>query len=132
MNLDKKSLSAIEKIISCINELKILTKDKNAEYFYDRFDLIALLNLLDTIKLNLNKISSKIKEKYNNINWDIIKKRNSENIGVAWELVSKTLKTELLDDLNKILEIELPTYYSNLCNKMHEDFIKQKMKKITK
>lgn len=131
MYLDKKSLLAIEKVISCINELNILTKDKSAEYFYDRFDLIALLDLLETIRINLNKISHKIKKKYDNIDWEIIEKRNSENIGVAWELASKTLKEELLDDLNRLLEIEIPTYYSSLCNKKHKEFIKHKSERKT-
>ena len=73
--MNKKSLLAVERIITCINELSILTKNKSAEYFYDSFEMIILLDLLHEIEFNLDKISIKIKEKYKNIDWNIIKKR---------------------------------------------------------
>ena len=130
--MNKKSLLAIERTISCINELTILTKNKTAEYFYDSFEMNALLVLLNEIEFNLNKINSKIKDKYKNIDWSIIEKEKyyddvfgeSINVGKAWILVSSTLKNELLNNLIILLEEEIPNYYKSLCNKNYEKFIK--------
>ena len=72
--MNKRTLVAIERIITCINELSIITKNKSVEYFYDSFEMNILLDILQEIELNLDKISIKIKEKYKNIDWDIIKK----------------------------------------------------------
>ena len=131
--MNKKSLLAIERIISCINELTILTKAKKAEYFYDSFEMIALIDLLNEIELNINKINIKIKNKYNNIDWKIIEKEKkyddvfgeSLNLGKAWELSSTILRNSLLNDLIKLLEQEIPNYYKKLCNKKHEHFVKK-------
>ena len=129
--MNKNSLIAIERIIACINELDILTKGRDAEYFYDSFDMNALCYLVDEIDDNLKNISVSLKEKYNDINWDIIANaRKSDDplgtdlkIGTTWELASHKLKDALLEKLIEILNQELPAYYTDLCNKMHEDFI---------
>ena len=129
-NVNKKSLLAIERIISCINELKILTKGKNAEYFYDSFEMNALIYLLNEIEINLKKISIKIKDKYKNVDWDIIKKEKhyddvfgeSLNLGKTWKLSSTILKDELLDNLILLLEEEIPIYYKKLCNERYKIF----------
>lgn len=130
--MNKKSLLAIERIISCINELIILTKDKTADYFYDIFEMYALLDLLYEIELNINKINNKVKTKYNKIDWKIITKEKKYddgvgallNIGKAWELSSVILKDDFLNDLNHLLELEIPNYYKEMCNKKHENFVK--------
>ena len=66
--MDKRSILAIEKIITYITELKIMTKRRNDSYFYDGFEMPILCNLVDEIDKNISKINSKIKDKYNNIN----------------------------------------------------------------
>lgn len=131
--MDKRSLFAIERIISCINELGILTKNKTMEYFYDSFEMNALLELLNEIEVNINTVNKKIKDKYKNIDWEIIGKEKeydelfeeSLNLGKVWELSSCSLKNELLNNLFILLEQELPIYYKTLCNKNHEKFAKK-------
>lgn len=123
--MNKKSLIAIERIISCINELSILTQNKTAEYFYDSFEMNILIDLVNEIECNINKISSKIKSKYKDVDWNIIKKEKhydavlgeSLNIGKIWQLSSKTLKDELLVNLSKLLKEDKPTMYKMECNK---------------
>lgn len=128
--MNKRTLLAIERIITCINELSIITKNKSAQYFYDSFEMNILLDILQEIELNLDKISIKIKEKYKNIDWDIIKKEKhydevfgeSLNLGKAWILVSTTLKDNLLNKLIALLEDELPSYYKNLSDNRAKRF----------
>ena len=124
--MDKRSILAIEKIITYITELKIMTKRRNDSYFYDGFEMPILCNLVDEIDKNISKINSKIKDKYNNINWDVINSKKEDDNGIKilklrkiWDLASGILENELLENLNKILEIELPTYYMNYCNNRH-------------
>lgn len=126
--MNKKSLLAIERIIICINELDILTKNKDKEYFYDSFEMIILINLLNEIQSNITKINNKTKNKYKNIDWKIIEKEYDDvflNVEKAWNLSSFIVKEELLDKLNKLLEQEIPNYYKKLCNKKHKEFIKE-------
>lgn len=130
--MDKKSILAIEKIITCINELEIITKGRDDNYFYKGFEMPILCGLVDEIDKNISKINSKIKDKYNNINWNIINSKKDDDLGImtlklgkVWELASSILKNELLNQLNKILEIELPIYYTNYCNARHKKAIKK-------
>lgn len=112
--MNKKSLLAIERIIACINELKILTKDKEAEYFFDSLEMNVLIDLVSEIEVNLSKVNRNIKDKYKYINWDIIQKAKkydevfgeSFNLGEVWELASITLKNELFNDLEMVLTQE--------------------------
>lgn len=128
--MNKKSLLAVERIITCINELSILTKNKSVEYFYDSFEMIILLDILHEIEFNLDKVSIRIKEKYKDIDWNIIKKEKDYiegacvgiNLGKAWMLVSITLKDELLNKLTFLLEEELPNYYKELSEKRAKRF----------
>ena len=62
----------MEKIIVNIMELEMITKDKDANYFYDGYEMPILCSLIDNIEKNLNIITPIIKRKYCNINWDII------------------------------------------------------------
>ena len=103
-----------------------MTKRRNDSYFYDGFEMPILCNLVDEIDKNISKINSKIKGKYNNINWDVINSKKEDDNGIKilklrkiWDLASGILENELLENLNKILEIELPTYYMNYCNNRH-------------
>ena len=131
--MNKKSILAIEKIISYITELKIITKGKDANYSYDGFEMTILCSLVDKIDENINKINSKIKSKYNDIDWNIIdSKKHDDNgiktlkLGEIWKLSSGLLENEMLNKLNKILENELPTYYMNYCNGQHKKVIKER------
>ena len=131
--MNKKSILAIENIISYITELKIITKGKDANYFYDGFEMPILCSLVDKIDYNINKINSKIKSKYNDIDWNIIdSKKHDDNgiktikLGEIWNLSSRLLENEMLNKLNKILENELPTYYMNYCNSQHKKAIKER------
>lgn len=123
--MNKTSLIAVERIIACINELTILTNNRNAEYFYDSLEMNALIRLLDQIEKNIEKIDNKIKNRYKDFKWDIIKKEKFEdevfgmsyNLKTVWELSNSILKNELLNDLITLLEKEIPEYYYNLYNK---------------
>lgn len=131
--MNRKSILAIEKIIANINELNIITKDRDDNYFYDSYEMPIICGLVDEIDKNLDKISSRLKEKYNTINWNVIRERKHEDeyfgpslkLGKIWELASGVLKEELYDSLNGILEKELRTYYTNYSNKMHEKAMKE-------
>lgn len=126
--MNKRSIIAIEKIITDINELNILTHGKDDEYFYDSFEFNALIEIFDDIENQLSKISDNIKNKYSNIKWNIIRDSRNEydelRVGTIWELVSHVLYEELYDKLNNILKSELPNYYRELCNRRHERLIK--------
>jgi len=123
--MNKTSLIAVERIIACISELTILTNNRNAEYFYDSLEMNALIRLLDEIEKNIEKIDNKIKNRYKDFKWDIIKKEKFEdevfgmsyNLKTVWELSNSILKNELLNDLITLLEKEIPEYYYNLYNK---------------
>lgn len=131
--MDKKSILAIEKIISYITELKIVTKGKDANYFFDGFEMPILCSLVDKIDKNINKINSKIKSKYNDVEWNIIdSKKDNDNgiktlkLGKIWNLSSGLLENEMLNKLKKILENELPIYYMNYCNNQHKKALKER------
>ena len=106
-----------------------MTKDRNDLYFYDSYEMPILCDLVRNIEKNLNNISLKIKKKYKNINWNIIKEQYNEfdemKVGKIWILSSGLLKGELLSKLKKILIEELPIYYTNYCNKQHEKYFKK-------
>ena len=127
--INRKSIKAIENIILYINELDIMTKDRNDLYFYDSYEMPILCDLVSNIEKNLNNISLKIKKKYKNVNWNIIKEQYNEfdemKVGKIWILSSGLLKGELLSKLKKILSVELPIYYTNYCNKQHEKYLKK-------
>lgn len=121
--MNRKSLLAIERIIACINELEILTKDKEAEYFYDSLEMNILIDLISEIEVNLSRVNRNIKDKYKHINWNLIQNAKkydevfggSFNLGEVWKLASITLKSELLDDLEMLLTQEIPKFYKSLC-----------------
>jgi len=129
--MSKKSIIAIESILRCINELNILTKNKDDNYFYDGYEMPILCGLVDNIELNLSRITDKLKKKYSNVNWDVINDLKnyddgfpSLKIGDVWNLSSNILYNQLYDNLNIILENELPDYYKNYCLKMHSKAVK--------
>ena len=133
--MDRKSILAIEKIISCINELKIITKGKNFNYLDDRFEMPIVCGLVNDIDMSINKINSKIKNKYNNINWNVITSRvdiDGLKLGKIWELATGVLENELYDKLNIILENELPVYYEEFCDRKHREAVKKSMKEREK
>lgn len=130
--MNKKSLIAIETIITCINELKIIAKNKNDKYFYDGFEMPILCGLVSKIDKSIDNISDKIKIKYSNIKWDIIESRKHNDndykaltIGNVWKLSNGILEDELLKGLKSILEKELPEYYKNYCDKKHKQYNKE-------
>ena len=125
--MDKKSILAIEKIIMYITELDIITKGRDNNYFYDSYEMPILCDLVHNIEINIKKINSKVKKKYNNVNWKIIDlyKETDDGykilkLGKIWILSSGTLKRELYSKLRNILEVELPTYYTNFSNEQHK------------
>lgn len=131
--MNKKDIKLIEQIITNINELEIITNNRDDNYFYDSYEMPVLCGLVDGIDDCINKISAKLKTKYNNINWQVIEERKhndnvfgpSLKLGKTWELASGVLKSELLDGLNNVLKLELPVYYTNYSNKMHERAMKE-------
>lgn len=123
--MKKKDLLAIERIISVINELNILTKGKDSNYFFDSLELNALIDLIYEIDQNINKISFDLKEKYSNINWSVVASEKdydevmgpSINVGTVWRLASNDLNDALMKKLNELLVKEIPEYYKDLCSK---------------
>lgn len=131
--MNKKDIVAIEKILTCINELDIVCAGRTDEYFYDGYEMNILCDLVEEINKNLNKVNKKVKRKYDKINWDIIESYKEDDgilkvlkSGKIWCLASGVLSRELKNDLSDILKIELPLYYTNYCNRKHEKFIKNK------
>ena len=125
--MNKKSILAIERIITYITELEIITKGRDDIYFYNGFEMPILCDLVDKIDKNLSIITPKIKIKYSNIKWNVIDSRKEDDNGFKvlklrkiWELASGTLKKELYENLNNILKIEIPVYYTKYCNKQHK------------
>ena len=123
--MKKKDLLAIERIINVINELNILTKGKDSNYFFDSLELNTLIDLIYEVDKNINKISFDLKEKYSNINWSVVASEKdydevmgpSINIGTVWRLASNDLNDALMKKLNELLVKEIPEYYKNLCSK---------------
>ena len=129
--MNKKSLIAIEKILNCINELEIVCTGRDVNYFYDSYEMPILCDLVNEVEININKISTKIKRKYKNVNWCIIDSYKEDDgelknlkMGKVWELASTVLKRGLKRELSNILKMELPIYYTNYCNQQHERFLK--------
>ena len=69
--MNKKSIIAIEKILNCINELEIMCTGRDDNYFYDSYEMPILCDLVNEVEINLNKVSTKLKRKYKNVNWCI-------------------------------------------------------------
>lgn len=120
--MNKKDLKAIETIIIKLIELNIMTRNKTAEYFYDRLEMNILIAFIEDIDYNLKKISISLKKKYDVIDWEVIEKERDHdevvgkcmNIGKAWKLAS-TLYDQLYDSLIDILNKELDEYTHLLC-----------------
>lgn len=127
--MNKKSLQAIEKIIISIYELKYLTQNKTPEYFYEHLEMNILCDLVSEIENNIRKISKKIKNKYDFIDWQLIEKEkhNDEILGKkltngnVCELAFTTLNDKFLENMLEILETEIPHYYKQTCNKRSEN-----------
>ena len=131
--MNKKSIIAIERILNCINELEIVCTGRDDNYFYDSYEMPILCDLVNEVEININNISTKIKRKYDNVNWCVIDSYKEDDgefkilkMGKVWELASTVLKKELKRDLSNILKIELPIYYTNYCNQQNERFLKNK------
>ena len=117
----KKDIKHIERIITNINELAILTKNRDSEYFYNSSEMVILCTLVNEIDDSLIDINEKLKNKYKNINWNIIssQKNNEQSltVGKVWELSSHLLKDDIYNELKSLLSKELPIYYKNYCDK---------------
>ena len=133
--MNKKSILAIEKIITCITELKIITTGNDFISLDNEYEMPIICGLVDDIDSNICKIDFKIKNKYSNINWNVINLKKEDDgdfkvlkLGKIWELANGILEKELYKQLNNILELELPIYYKNYCNKKHKQAVKQAIK----
>ena len=134
--MNRKSILAIERINNCIIELKIITAGKDFILLDNEFEMPIICGLVNEIDKNIFKINAYIKDKYNNINWNIIESRKENNgeykalkLGKVWELANGVLYNELYKKLNNVLEAELPTYYKNYCNRRHENALKHTIRK---
>lgn len=103
----------IKNIIKYINELDLITKDKDKTFFYnDTNEFNKIINRVIKIGECLSKISDETKNKYPHINWDIIKEKalDEEKVGYemnvkdAYDLGSKLLKEELYDKLIELIK----------------------------
>jgi len=131
--MNKKSIIAIERILNCINELEIVCTGRDDNYFYNSYEMPILCDLVNEVEININKISTKVKRKYDNVNWHVIDSYKEDDgelkilkMGKVWELANTVLKKELKSNLSYILKMELPIYYTNYCNQQHERFLKNK------
>ena len=103
----------IKNVIKYINELDLITKDKDKTFFFDNTsEFNKVINRVIKIGECLSKISDETKNKYPHINWDIIKEKalDEENVGYemnvkdAYDLGSKLLKEELYDKLIELIK----------------------------
>ncbi len=103
----------IKNVIKYINELDLITKDKDKTFFYnDTNEFNKIINRVIKIGECLSKISDETKNKYPHINWDIIKEKalDEEKVGYemnvkdAYDLGSKLLKEELYDKLIELIK----------------------------
>lgn len=128
--MKKSDIINIEKIISDLNELKIMTNGRDDSYFYNGYEMNILCDLVNDVENKLNRISDNIKNKYSDIYWDIIKdKYNLEGnlkLGTVWNLSNGKLYNKLYNNLMNILEIELPVYYKYYCDRMHKKSIRRR------
>lgn len=101
----------IKNIIKYINELDLITKDKDKTFFFnDTSEFNKVINRVIKNRECLSKISDETKNKYSHINWDIIKEKaldeekvgHEMNVKDAYDLGSKLLKEELYDKLNEV------------------------------
>ena len=134
--MNKNDLKAIENILLRLIKLNIMTKNKTSEYFYGRLEMNILIELIEDIDDNLKKISKKLKQKYNSIDWKIIEKErysdevfgNCMKLDKAWQLAS-TLYGQLYSSFVAILEAELGEYYHLLCEDKQKEILKAKAEK---
>lgn len=134
--MNKNDLKAIENILVRLIKLNIMTQNKTPEYFYERLEMNILIEFIEDIDDNLKKISKKLKEKYNSIDWKIIEKeRYSDEVfgkcmklDKAWQLAS-TLYGQLYSSFVTILESELEEYYRLLCEDRQKEILKTKAEK---
>ncbi len=116
--MNEQDLKEIENISIKLYELNIMTKNKTAEYFYDRLEMVLLIELMEDIEKSLKKVSKELKKKYSFIDWDVIEKERyydevigkSMKLGKVWKLAS-TLYEQLYSSINHILECELEGYF---------------------
>ena len=103
----------IKNIIEYINELDLITKDKDESFFFnDTNEFNKIINNDVKIGECLSKISDETKNKYPHINWDIIKEKalDEEKVGLemnvkdSYDLASKLLKEELYDKLIELIK----------------------------
>lgn len=75
--VENECLEPIRKnIIEYINELEVITKDKNKTFFFDNTNgFNKVINRVIKNRECLSKISDETKNKYSHINWDIIKEK---------------------------------------------------------
>lgn len=104
--VENECLEPIRKnIIEYINELEVITKDKDETFFFDNTsEFNKVINRVIKNRECLSKISDETKNKYSHINWDIIKEKaldeekvgHEMNVKDAYDLGSKLLKEELI------------------------------------
>ena len=103
----------IKNIIKYINELDLITKDKDKTFFFDNTsEFNKIINRVIKIGECLSKVSDETKNKYSHINWDIIKEKaldeekvgHEMNVKDTYDLASKLLKEELYDKLIELIK----------------------------
>jgi hypothetical protein len=103
----------IKNIIKYINELDLITKDKDKTFFFDNTnEFNKVINRVVKIGECLSKISEETKNKYFHINWNIIKEKaldeekagHEMNVKDTYDLGSKLLKEELYDKLIELIK----------------------------
>ena len=100
----KKNIKLIKKINDMILEIHINTKNITEEEFYNNTKLSnTCIDYIFKINTFINSLDKQIKEKYNNINWNIIQNnmyydeifKESIKLNKVWILSNELLYTEL-------------------------------------
>lgn len=104
----------IKNIIKYINELDLITKDKDKTFFFNNTnEFNKIINRVVKIGECLSKVSDESRNKYPHINWDIIKEKafdeekvgHEMNVKDTYDLGSKLLKEELYDKLIELIKM---------------------------
>lgn len=110
--MKEKDIKLIENVNEMILEIYEKTKSINEEEFYNNIELSNICtDYIFKINTDINDLEQKLKDKYNNINWNIIQNnmyyddifKYSIKLNKVWELSNKLLYNELYKKLNFIL-----------------------------
>lgn len=122
MNID--DLKLIEEIIIKLIELDIMTSNHDESFFLNGLEMNILLEHIETINNNINRLSDSIRKRYNTIPWDIISKEKyiddvmgeSMKVSKIYPLAS-SLYSSLYDNMIRIVKENIDEINHEICIK---------------